>query len=396
MKIACIGNMNNTFFSIVRYIRDRGVDAHLLLLDKGEFPHFHPSRDSYDLEYQKFTKTLPWGNPIDFLKTPRERVRKSMEDYDFLIGCNSAPAFLRKIGRPLDIFIPFGGDIVENPFFKFYKNPEKQLNYLLFSRCQRAGIGNARYLSMDETNDDVEKIVRRLKIKGKRLKMAAPFLYTPVYNPLAISGYYDRSSWYKEFKKIRENHDVIVFHHSRHIWKNVSDKISYKGNYKLVRGFALFLKGGTRSNPCLVMFEYGCDVSETKKLVSELGIERYVKWFPQIDRKEIMIGISLSDIGAGEFGMSWLSYGVIYEIMAMGKPVMHHREDGLYRGLYPELYPMIHANTQEEVARALTDYVSRKDYYKKMGEDARVWFQRYAVDQPINEYLGIIQGRARC
>lgn len=29
MKIALIGNMNNNFFSITRYLRDLGCDAHL-------------------------------------------------------------------------------------------------------------------------------------------------------------------------------------------------------------------------------------------------------------------------------------------------------------------------------------------------------------------------------
>ena len=49
IKIACIGNMNNNMFCLVRYLRDKGYDAHLFLVD--EFDHFLPGSDSYNLEY---------------------------------------------------------------------------------------------------------------------------------------------------------------------------------------------------------------------------------------------------------------------------------------------------------------------------------------------------------
>ena len=34
MKVALIGNMNNNNFSIMRYFRDLGIDAHLILFKK--------------------------------------------------------------------------------------------------------------------------------------------------------------------------------------------------------------------------------------------------------------------------------------------------------------------------------------------------------------------------
>ena len=39
-KIALIGNMNNNFFSIARYLRDRSYQADLFLID--ELDHFLP------------------------------------------------------------------------------------------------------------------------------------------------------------------------------------------------------------------------------------------------------------------------------------------------------------------------------------------------------------------
>lgn len=390
MKIACIGNMNNTFFSLTRFLRDRGIDADLLLLNN-EALHFLPPADSYDLGYQKYTFTLSWGNAFDFLKVTKEEIYDSVKQYDFIIGCSTVPAFMHKIGRLVDIFIPFGWDIMYDPFFRFHKNPIRQINYLFFKTYQKAGIRAARFVSIDAVNNEFENIISKLRIRGSRIKMSTPFVYTPIYSPENIAGYYDRSCYYKSFLEIRKKYDLIVFHHARHVWKNIPDKILYKGNDKLVIGFANFVKKAKGANPCLIMFEYGADVKETKKLVQDSGIENYVRWFPLVFRKEIMIGISLADIGAAEFGMDWMSYGTAYEILAMGKPLMHHRNDETYKDLYPELYPMINASTPDEITNALVDYVHNREFYKKMGEDGRRWFQKYAVDYPMEKYLEIMR-----
>src|SRR5438270_4631412 len=119
-------------------------------------------------------------------------------------------------------------------------------------------------------------------------------LYTPIYNPQAISNFYDCSHWYKEFEKIRQKHELVVFHHATQIWKNSPDHLSWKGNDKLVRGFAHFVKECQHVAPCLITCERGRDVIETKKLVRELGIEKHVYWFPLMARKDIMIGLNLA------------------------------------------------------------------------------------------------------
>lgn len=389
MKVACIGNMNNILFAVTRYLRDKGIETDLLLLDN-ELTHFHPSADSYDLSYQEFTVNLTWGNPFSFRKKPKSEISKDLSRYDFMIGCDSVPAFLHKIGRTLDIFIPYGGDLFLSPFFQIV-NPKHQFDYFFFSKAQKAGIENSRFLNMDYTNEETEKVFTRINYKGKRLNYGVPALYTPIYNPTGISNYYDRTHWYKEFEKIRHRHELIVFHHARHSWKNSQDRWSWKSNDKLFRGFADFVKSNKGVNGCIVTCERGVDINETKKLIRELGIEKQVYWFPLMARKDVMVGLSLADIGSGEFEWSWLSCGTIYETLAMAKPLMHYREDDLYKGYYPELYPMINIRSAEDVPKALADYVARPDYYKEMGEKGREWLQRYAIDQPINEFVRIIK-----
>jgi len=52
MKIGLIGNMNNNNFAMMRYFRDLGADAHLLLYSsegKGTLSHFTPEADTWEL-----------------------------------------------------------------------------------------------------------------------------------------------------------------------------------------------------------------------------------------------------------------------------------------------------------------------------------------------------------
>lgn len=393
MKVACIGNMNNNLFSLTRYLRDEGIDAELLLFGD-EQSHFHPSADSFTREYESFVQQLTWSAlPSGFAGISLKEIENTLNTYDFIIGCGAAPAFLNRIGRPLDMFIPYGSDLYRIPFFQLSGVPWKKIHrYYALARNQRKGIQETRYVSLDATNEDFEEVLTSLHINGSRLKVACPFLYVPQYSDEDFLVHMRRSPHYESFKSIRQKHDLVVFHQSRHEWSSPNNRWTYKRNDKLIRGFAQFVSEAKGSNPCLIMFEYGTDVQASKQLVADLKLESHVRWFPQMPRKDIIVGIHHSDIGAGEFNMSWLSYGVIYEIMAMGKPVMHFRDDSLYSESYPELYPMAHAREAEEIRDVLLDIVKRPAYYRQLGEDGKRWFMKYAIQGPLEAYFKIIRG----
>ncbi|MBL9110231.1 MAG: hypothetical protein JNM74_13195, partial [Myxococcales bacterium] len=83
MKVALLGNMNNIFFATARHLRAAGVDAHLFLFDDTP-AHFHPSQDSFSLEYQSYTTQLPYGTWQTFAQTPRDAILDAVRGYDFL------------------------------------------------------------------------------------------------------------------------------------------------------------------------------------------------------------------------------------------------------------------------------------------------------------------------
>ena len=109
MRVALIGNMNNNYFSLMRYLRDAGVDAELLLF-ADELNHFLPENDTWDIDkwklYIKQTK-INGGALGQYFKMSAADIRREFEGYDYYIGCGFTPAYFYKAGMKLDLFTPY-------------------------------------------------------------------------------------------------------------------------------------------------------------------------------------------------------------------------------------------------------------------------------------------------
>ena len=239
----------------------------------------------------------------------------------------------------------------------------------------------------------MEKIVSWLRPSGKRFKIAKPMIYIPQYYSDQFEQHKKNSEIFKKFQKIRAENELIVFHHVRLVWTKKPDQgwIHWKANDRLLKAFRDFIGKKPDVKATLVLFEYGWDIEETKKLALELGINHYITWMPRMERKDIMALISLCDIGVGELEHSWLHYGAIYEFMALGIPIIHHRNDSLYVNSYPELYPMYSASAPSEIASILCNWVNNKDQFKETGKKAQDWLKKYVIEIPVNEYIKLIE-----
>lgn len=397
MKVALIGNMNNSFFSLTRYLRDRGIDARLLLL-KNEHPHFHPSHDTFDLSYQNYTRQLGWGDLQSFFKIPQRKIRDDLEEYDFIIGCNSVPAFLHKINRRIDLFLPYGSDFYELPFLPYHlRNPLKKLKYYFqynkFHRAQRKGIQEAWFINRENVLPFSKKILKKLNLYNNVCYFGQPAVYDTIYSLDKIKHFYDRSAWYHEFKKIRDDFNIVIFNHSRHIWKTHIDGHSYKGNDVLIRSINKFVKENPGIKVCLILFEYGPDVDASKILINELKIEENVRWFPLMSRKEIFIGLSLSDLGTGQFSFGAIVCGTILEALAIGKPVLHYKDLTLSgpKGLFD--YPYIQVRTENDICEALHDYYQNPSKYQEIGREGGRWYNNNYARKCVDKYVQLIEAK---
>ena len=148
MKIAILGNMNNNGFALMRYLRDLGVEADLILfLDDGvgNSSHFSIESDTWNLK--KWEKYIYEVNIVNSYAFPLEKIflikyffiliyllrrlfgasnslslrpnKKSdkkffldlINKYDVLFGSGATPAILDSIGKNLTIFMAYSNGI---------------------------------------------------------------------------------------------------------------------------------------------------------------------------------------------------------------------------------------------------------------------------------------------
>lgn len=398
MTVALIGNMNNNFFTLVRYLRDRGIDAQLLLLNNEHY-HFHPSHDTFDLSYQHYTRQLTWGDLSTFSRMSSAAVKKELEPYDFIIGCGTAPAFLVKAGRGIDILVPYGSDFYELPFV-FDRHCQwvdilRRCKSWKFHRAQKKGIQEARVINKQNFIVFSKKIVKKLKVPGNMHYFGIPVVYHKIYSPGNIKRFYRQSAWYNEFKKIREQYDLVIFHHSRHIWKSFVDENSYKGNDALIKGVAQFIKKESRGKKvCLLLWEYGPDVAASNQLIGELGIKKNTRWFPMMSRKEILIGLSLADIATGQFHNGGVGGSTVFEALALGKPLLHFRRESTLNIEGITDFPYVQVKTDRDICNALKDYCTDPLAFQAVGRAGEKWYGDIFSKQCVDKFIQLIKSGA--
>jgi hypothetical protein len=388
LKIACIGNMNNFMFSVVRNLRELKYDAHLFLVE--EFEHFLPLSDSYEKDLPGYIHQLDWYS-IGIWAIKGQKIKKDLEGYNFYIGTDLVPAFFEKANLKLDIYTPHGGDIYHHCYYAFKYFPPKKYEIGAWwrSRLQRSGARKATCLMFDKTTPEFEKHANKLNLQANRLYVNAPFIFPAQY----IESNFVKSREYHKARLIRNKYDIIFFHPSRHVWKTNTDTLHFKANNLIIESFAKFVQLDSTHKPLLIMFEYGWDFEASKELVINLGISEFILWLPLMARKDVMVWLAISDVGIGEVGKSWLSYGAVYEILCLKKPFIGYREDKDFDSYFPELYPMLSANTVDMLLKAYLDIKNNPLKYKKVGVEGYEWFMKYGIERPLKEIVQLLESK---
>ena len=416
MKIGLIGNMNNANFAIMRYFRDMGADAHLLLYandGQKSLSHFKPESDTWSMEKWQpyihqtlipnalvtaldfpsswlmasrsmfrswFGRQDGWARPIS-----RALIRSTYVGYDRLMASGITPASLARAGLSLDLFFPYstGVEFLRSGEFVQRFDGMLGINRLVgehIARRQSAGIRAARHVlnaEMGLTHDVL------INIGVVPIKLAIPAVYVEASMPDAPP-----SKVLLDASKVMADSSFTILHQARLFWTNPG---SYspeawlnedKHNDWLVRSFALLINERPQLNPRLLMVEYGTDVETTKALISELGITAYVHWLPKMDRRELMWLLSRVDIGVGEFydvpRILWGGTG--WEALAHGKPLLQgfNFADGEYEQIFGHPPPpMLPVRTRDDILRNLLHMADHPEKLAVIGSGAKTWFNRY-------------------
>jgi hypothetical protein len=391
LKIAAIGNQNNNHYSLVRYLRDEGYDADLLLTN-AEQDHFHPSCDAYDLSYSSFTKQLCWGSVRSFLKTPKKQVVDDLKSYDILIGTGLVPAYASRSGIRLDVFDPYGNDIERLLAYKIV--PPHYIHHDFFSVYhQRRGISQSRVIHAGKMNSVYESNLRKYANTSDRWYEFMPMVYTPQYEILKNEDNLPNTHWRNEFISIRKRFSLMIFFGARNNFFSNVDDGNTKGVDIFINGYSTFLRNNPSCNAVAVFTDYGTDVERAKKLACNLGIKDRCIWLPKMYRKDLMVGLSFVDVCCGQFGISWISNGTIFEALASAKPLLTWRDPEQY-GDQEGLYPIYNANTPEEIASSIEKYLANRTQGTEIGLEGQLWYQERNVKKTLERYCNFFDKRA--
>ncbi len=382
MKIACIGNMNNNMFCLTRYLRAQGLDCDLLLLWY-EQDHFHPSCDSLDDGWKTYTHRLTkWGSKF-LTGTLAETYAEDLAPYDKIIGSNLAPAFVYKAGRTLDIFCPHGSDYTEVPYIK-----DSSGNLTDLAKYQRKGISAAKHCFAARTNQKRYRLLTRFIDESKIISLPITQFYLNEYKESKLESAVRSSTDCATLKKIKANADFLIFHHSRQCWTG-KIPLDAKDNQIFFQGVAqLYHEQGIK--PAVAAFEYGPDVDASKALVEKLEIDHLVHWFPILPRKKLMPMLWLSDLVGVQFADSWLTGSVLFESMALSKPILTRRDDEQYSDSEEWLPPILNASTPEGVSQQLSLFADNRETYKKYGVIGKQWLDETRTQPTIQAMLEIL------
>ncbi|MBL7810780.1 MAG: hypothetical protein JNL57_01035 [Bacteroidetes bacterium] len=375
MKIACICNLNHAQFILARYLRDAGHDVTLFLIE--ELTAFAPEKDTIGDIKDIAIRQLPWKHQ-ELNNISKQEIRDHLSGFDRYCCSEFGPAFLFKAGITADLFIPIGTDLAEYPFWKPSKRwPENwEIDRMQFVLFQKAGIRHSRALFMNKNGDMIlESALNKIQFGGIRFPVSIPYLYMPDYLKAELNA-----ELTEIVRKLRSQFSFIAVAHSRCEFLN-PESIHYKGTDILLRGFANWIQKNDVS-ACLILAEYGTDVTAAKELINDLGIERNICWIPPTPRIQLFPLLKSCDVFIGNLSGPYWSYNTAMEAIAAGLPVIQHGNENAL-----EAYPYLAAKSEQQLNLQLQKLWDSPETGISMGKEAQNWFSQRAIDLPVNELV---------
>lgn len=366
-RIAVLGNICNYGYKYATAFRKKGINIHLIISKKellssnlleriselnGGLPEWIKVYDN-SLEADKFyARILSLALKFKIL-----RLIFLLRSFDFIFAITTDSSYYAQFsGRPY-ILHAIGSDIRE-----LWESRDAKIRqgYLTIRSIKKARLV---YIAFDRIF--FEKI-KRLGIKNTK------FLYMPIdtdkFKPLSTQG--------------KQENTLLFLHPTILDWtRKGTKKHGFKGNDRFLRAFARFLKEGV--NARLIMPDRGPDKEETKQLVRELGIEKYIEFYRPMPEDELIELYQKCDVVVDQFEIG--SFGVItLEAMSCAKPVIVYVDEECCKKAYAQLPPILNARSEDEIYGALVKS-QNAELRNSMGAQARQWIlENHASDRVVN------------
>jgi glycosyltransferase involved in cell wall biosynthesis len=207
------------------------------------------------------------------------------------------------------------------------------------------------------TNADVISSVKRLGLEN--------YLHIP--HPVDETRYEPGPSMLRVDLEAR-GYDFVVFLPSRHDWIE-------KGTDRGIEAFARLVREGPR-RPVLVLTEWGKELDRSHALIRQLGIEDAVVWKQPLPKLKLLDAYRAADVVFDQFLIGTFG-GIAPEAMACAIPVIMGFDESVHRWCFPELPPILQAETTDEIYAYLRLCATDEGVRQRIGDAGRTWMRRH-------------------
>jgi hypothetical protein len=395
MKVALLTNMNNNYFTLLRYLVDMGVDAKVFMTED-EHPHFLPENDSWNVEkWLPYIDTIPVKYyDINYIRTfDKALLRSKLEGFDIIMGSGPAPAYLEAAGMKLDVFFPYktGIEYFDTPKAKINRQLRRDTIYM--EELQKEGLRKVKHC----VNWDLRPITID-RIRG--LGMQNHFTCVPVVYNDAVNENQVPPSVAEVTEKLK-TFNFVICSASRHLWvKPWWDRIKQFGydfinnnaNQYMIHALDNLVKKHGAKDACLLFYEYGPHVQHSKDLIEKLGLTPYVIWMPLSARKVILylhqfVHLGIGDIAVGAWG------GKSIEYLSKGVPCINSIAPEVeafesHTGI--PLPPFIKIRKPEELTGIFEKYYLDRGALQQVSTESKDWFDKYEGKRLAEKTLNLM------
>lgn len=360
-------------YQLAKHLRKKNIDVKLFIDSSPEDESYSPTWEDEELEKEG----LPLWIERQSLNLPRffigfskrRKLLEKLNDCD-LIHAHGESCILASFAKKPYIFQSYGVDLDRMPF----NNSSTKLRMLSF--LERRGIRKAsEILILPYQTLCLEK----LGIKDNK--------YSYMYWGIDTNKYKRVNTLLGKVIKEKFNVDFIFFHPTRHEWGDPK-KID-KGNDKLISAVSEFIKI-TGKKVILIFIEKGTDVIKSKKMVSDLCLQKNILWLKPMNKKNLIEYYSISDIVFNEFVIGGGIGQIDLESMAVGIPTFRYFKD--YENYYKELPPTINVFTSGDMVSEMIKLTDNHDYRIEIGKKSREWILKYHDwDVVTDKYISLYE-----
>lgn len=173
--------------------------------------------------------------------------------------------------------------------------------------------------------------------------------------------------------------EFLVFFPTRHDWVQGTGYAD-KANDRMLRALGQLRRMELRIG--MVCCNWGANVSESRDLLRQCGVDRYVSWHEPMGTVAFERTAKACDIVVDQFMLGAFG-GVTFKALAVGAPVCTYIDPVLLEKLFQEMPPVINCRNEDEIIEAIKVFTAEPHKLKEIGRRSRDWIEKHHSSRDV-------------